>query len=260
MRSLEALPNELIARIVSFSNKESLMQLRLTDKRLESIAVRKLFETVTLYAHWANDGDAEEREGTDNIAPGSIIRGQNEYDIATRNTGTAGMTAMEEDEEDEFIPASDEEEGSSTTAQFQNQEQGQRRSRHTVDSMDEEDGDEFVAGSDMDEDDLAPTRDNERDHRPRTCCEGLRHEQRPVETSDRPPRPDPSSGRFSDFELFEKQRRQAWEASRPQWARANFPGPPDYDAIVFLNVLDSDRLREFVKKVEIYTCETHCVS
>lgn len=57
MACLDSLPNELLARIIAFSDRRSLAQLRVTNRKLEDIAVRKLFEKVTLYAHWVEDND-----------------------------------------------------------------------------------------------------------------------------------------------------------------------------------------------------------
>lgn len=66
MANLEALPNELLARIISLSPRRSLAQLRLTNRRLETIAVTKLFERATLYVHWADPND-ENSEGRQRV-------------------------------------------------------------------------------------------------------------------------------------------------------------------------------------------------
>lgn len=54
----------------------------------------------------------------------------------------------------------------------------------------------------------------------------------------------------------------------PQWftegdkldIEDGLPGPLGYEAKVFMNLVDHERLKKFVKKIEIYTCEPHCVS
>ena len=77
---------------------------------------------------------------------------------------------------------------------------------------------------------------------------------------DRPSRPDPFSKRDSDYKLYETQEKETWEAIRPHWAHRGYPGPPDYDANVFKIIFENDTLRKYVKEVQVYTCETHCVS
>ncbi|KAF2446101.1 hypothetical protein P171DRAFT_471720 [Karstenula rhodostoma CBS 690.94] len=262
MTSLEALPNELLARIISFSDRRSLSRLRLTCKRLEEIAVAKVFERVTLYAHWANDGDKEEGEKTvrdsqsPDSDPGRYIHDDNYgHDSEHYATGTISieksMRAMQEYEEDGFIAGSDEEEKEGSISESDPQEEDRRYTNQTYRRVKADDEDVFVAGSDMDGDEL--------DHRARPRRESSRQEQpSAAEASNRPPRPDIFSESLSDFQLYEKKRQQEWEAARPQWARENFPGPPDYDAAAFLNILENERLRKFVKEVQVYTCETHC--
>lgn len=43
MSNFEALPNELLARVIGFLNKKSLAEVRLVNKRLEQISVERLF-------------------------------------------------------------------------------------------------------------------------------------------------------------------------------------------------------------------------
>lgn len=38
------------------------------------------------------------------------------------------------------------------------------------------------------------------------------------------------------------------------------PWPSDYDSQIFRNILDHQELKKHVRRVTIYTCETHCVS
>jgi hypothetical protein len=76
MPNFEALPNELLARVISFLDKQSLAEMRLVNKRLEQISVKRLFARITLYAHlmmsaeatqlrWAllGDSDSDEVQG-----------------------------------------------------------------------------------------------------------------------------------------------------------------------------------------------------
>jgi hypothetical protein len=55
MANFEILPNELLARVISLLDKYSLSQVRLVNKRLEQISVERLFERITLYAHWKKE-------------------------------------------------------------------------------------------------------------------------------------------------------------------------------------------------------------
>jgi len=52
----------------------------------------------------------------------------------------------------------------------------------------------------------------------------------------------------------------AVDRDTPQWAEKKYPGPPGYDAKRFRNILEHDVFGNYVKHVEVYTCETHCVS
>ncbi|KAL1608279.1 hypothetical protein SLS60_003218 [Paraconiothyrium brasiliense] len=266
MANLEALPNELLARITSFSDRKSLAQFRLTSKRLEDIAVAKLFERVTLYAHWAKESDDEEEEKADcehhrglRDLGGYISeynQGADSDDFDRIDPVKRTHQAIEQDDADDFTAGSDLE---------------QKDQRNVVErsnrAMQQDEEDEFVAGSDLDEDDLPENGlDGDLQLRPHLRDEGHRQEQATEETelitgrTNRPSlRPDPFSGRLCDFQLYEEQRRQKWEASRPQWARDDFPGPPDYNAIMFRNIIEDDRLKRYVKEVQVYTCETHCV-
>jgi hypothetical protein len=223
MADLEALPNELLARIVAFSNRKSLAQLRLTSKRLEDIAVSKLFERVTLYAHWTR-GEAR------NLG-GHVYENGYSEDERSEDEWEGRMQG--------FIASSDPE---------------------------EDDDDGFVAGSEMDADDLIQNGDEDLNLRPHLSDERSMQEESTdevdlstAEANDRSPRPHPVSGRLSDLEAYNETCRLKWELSRPQWARENYPGPPDYDAAMFLNIVEDERLKKFVKKVHVYTCETHCV-
>lgn len=259
MANLDSLPNELLARIVSFSDRRSLAQLRLTNKRFEDIAVGNLFERVTLYAHWANKTFEkwEEKSERDSQIPirdpganvsNDIYGNDSEGHVIRRNSVERSMRAMQEDEEDGFIAGSDEDEEEGFVAESYLQGEGRRDINPKSDRAKEDDDDGFVADSDMDQEHLSNVEGNELDlSRPRPHVE-----------SSRSPRPD--LFRLSDFQAYEEQRQQKWDAIRPQWARDNFPGPPDYDAAVFLNIVENERLQKFVKEVQIYTCETHCVS
>ncbi|KAJ4353886.1 uncharacterized protein N0V89_005616 [Didymosphaeria variabile] len=255
MANLEALPSELLARIISFSDRNSLAQFRLTSKRLEEIAVAKLFERVTLYAHWAKESDDEEEEKAD-CDHNHGIDTEDTEEVNRRDTFKRNDQAVEQDEAGDFTAGSDLE---------QDQRNVVERSNRAM-QQDEEDG--FVAGSDIDEDDLPETgMDGDLELRPRIRDEGSRQEQSTDEidlfaekTNQLSPHPDPFSGRLDDFQLYEEQCRQKWEASRPQWAREDFPGPSDYDATVFRNIMENDRLKKYAKEVQVYTCETHCVS
>lgn len=208
------------------------MQLRLTNKRLEEIAVRKLFERVTLYAHWQSGGkDVAENvtESSVDGLPTNLISASFSYEIRDMTVGVAHVsirrTEAEGDDADGPVAASDEEEN-----------------------------DEIVAASNLDNADLSPTGNNDTDPRSQKSS---------GETSGHSPQLDPFiEDEPSNEAGFVTQSLEEWEASacRPQWARENFPGPSDYDAAVFLNILDNERLRGLVKKVEVYTCETHCVS
>jgi hypothetical protein len=55
MANFEILPNELLARAISLLDKYSLSQVRIVNKRLEQISVERLFERITLYAHWKKE-------------------------------------------------------------------------------------------------------------------------------------------------------------------------------------------------------------
>jgi hypothetical protein len=60
MANVATLPNELLLRIIGFCGRKEIAQARLASKRLEQMCVEKLFEKVTLYAHWQG-GDVYER-------------------------------------------------------------------------------------------------------------------------------------------------------------------------------------------------------
>jgi hypothetical protein len=61
MSTLSSLPNELLARIITFLDKPALANTRLANNRFEQLAVERLFERVSLYAHWRNEQhDAQE--------------------------------------------------------------------------------------------------------------------------------------------------------------------------------------------------------
>lgn len=147
MANLEALPNELFARIVSFSDRRSLAQLRLTNKRLEDIAVVKLFERVTLYAHWEKQSEKELEESSAHDS-GDCYGNDREGYVPRRYSTEQHRRGSLYDAEDGFIADSDEDEEDGFVA----------GSDH-----DEEDGfeagsdqcaeDGFVAGSDQDEED-----------------------------------------------------------------------------------------------------------
>ncbi|OAG05651.1 uncharacterized protein CC84DRAFT_1259051 [Paraphaeosphaeria sporulosa] len=265
MTYLEALPNELLARIVSFSDRRSLAQLRLTNKRLEDIAVVKLFERVTLYAHWAkqSDEESEDRSARDYQSPvldkSNDHYGDDREDYVPRRDSVERLgSEMQKDEEDGFIAGSDEDEEYGLVPTPDLHDQGRRDLDQRSGQARKDDDDGFLACPDMD-DDLSTAGDNSLSVRPRfRGGSSLQDRDSASEASDRPPRPDPFSVGLPDFRLYEKQRHQKWEAARPQWARDNFPGPSDYDAAVFLNIVENERLRNFVKEVRVYTCETHC--
>lgn len=52
---------------------------------------------------------------------------------------------------------------------------------------------------------------------------------------------------------------RAASSPTPQWATDGFPGPPNYDARLFRNILQDAKLNKYVREVQIYTCETDCV-
>jgi hypothetical protein len=231
MAGLEALPNELLAQVAAFSNRKSLAQLRLTSKRLENIAVVKLFERVTLYAHWTR-GPTRYVDGL--ISTNEYSEDESDQENAAERSGRA----MEENEDDGFIVRSYPE-------------------KH----------DGLGAGSDTDVDDLSKNGDEDLDLRPRLLDETSVQEKPTeevylyaAEAINRSPRPGASNDELLDDigEQLEL-RRQNWVSARPQWVLENYPGPPDYDAAMFLNIVENERLKKFVKNVHVYTCETHCV-
>lgn len=157
MANLEALSSELLAWIVSFSDRRSLAQLRLTNKRLENIAVVKLFERATLYAHWATLSE-EELEDISAQCSRDYYGNDREGYVPRRDSTEQHRRKIQYDAEDGFIAGSDEDEEDGSVASSDKEEDG-----FVAGSDDEEDGfvadsDEdgevgFVAGSDKDEED-----------------------------------------------------------------------------------------------------------
>lgn len=239
MANFDALPNELIARIVSFSDRKSLSNLRLTSSKIEVFAVEKLFERVTLYAHWA-EPDEEWARDQARFFPENHDGTFNEDFPIGRSSIRRARQVLQEDEEDGFIPGSDEDE-EDVEIESDPQEADRRMTDPSFDRDNEDDEDGFTAGLDVGEFLRPGVAENEEDL---------------FTQRQRPPGPIPVP---PGFVLHEMQRRQAQEAARPQWARDYLTGPPGYDAAMFLNILENDRLRKFVKDVQVYTCETHCV-
>lgn len=47
---------------------------------------------------------------------------------------------------------------------------------------------------------------------------------------------------------------------KPQLISDYLPGPPGYDALKFKNILQHDTFKKYVREVQVYTCESNCVS
>lgn len=45
-------------------------------------------------------------------------------------------------------------------------------------------------------------------------------------------------------------RKRVWKG--PKWAQEGYPGPADYNAILFKSILDDKILRKYVKKVVVF--------
>ncbi|KAF1966478.1 hypothetical protein BU23DRAFT_324829 [Bimuria novae-zelandiae CBS 107.79] len=118
--------------------------------------------------------------------------------------------------------------------------------------------DEFIAGSDLEEENL-PERKvlGELEHRPRLRDEDARPDRPPDDDDDFLAAVDEEDP-LDYYNAYENGRLREWEARRPIWAREGYPGPRDYDATVFKNILENETLQKYVKEVQVYTCETHC--
>lgn len=75
---------------------------------------------------------------------------------------------------------------------------------------------------------------------------------------------EPASGQSSPIVLSPRARLISLPLSHyggrmPRWAVDRLPGPPGHDAQSFENIMLHETLRNYVKEIEIYTCEPHCV-
>jgi hypothetical protein len=61
------------------------------------------------------------------------------------------------------------------------------------------------------------------------------------------------------MEGLEEGKKDWQKIPKQKWARTRFPGPLEYDAQSFLNVLQHDSIKRCVQDVQVYTCETRCV-
>lgn len=183
MTGLEDLPEELLVRVIKFSNRAELAKVRLTDHRLKRIATAQFFHSVTLYPHWIGQDAIED----------------DRYSIDCERDDVWTWNGMGEPAQ--LIVSTDDGDAQSTESDNPPMELCATGSSVSELSMSQE-KDAMSSGDEASS----------------------------------------SNGRI------------------PKWARRKFPGPPGYDAQKFMDLLHNSNLRRCVQEVEVYTCDTHCVS
>jgi hypothetical protein len=342
MANFETLPNELLARAISLLDKYSLSQVRLVNKRLEQISVERLFERITLYAHWKKEsfcasGDRQwtvrpiERRDQEDEAVGFEVasNSQSPFDCATPRLSTSDRYAdtinTNWDDEcwrEELRRRLDRELGIATQRQLCERVNDQASSAYynsvvtgtkqqfldSSTTVCDQAVDYFADDSNRDEDGssrfMSQGRSSTRKHR----GSSFRHSkssspvsqqrqdlesssircrlnfstkelklERTREAGDMPSDTESRTYAEEDSQRFESEqpeledeedvgwisrsnlRIRAASSPTPQWATDGFPGPPNYDARLFRNILQNATLNKYVREVQIYTCKTDCV-
>lgn len=216
MAGLEALPEELLVRLITSLERSDLARIRLVNHRLRRVATEQLFRSITLYAHWiGEDEDEDDTHSVDSERDATWIwNGGDELSQVSVSVGDGDIRTDELHNTQSFISSV-----STVNVSGQGlipsleQEDDQSTSREEEIPTHFDLQDDFEAGSDGS-----------------------------GETIDS--RPEASS-----------LQRQA-----PKWARKRIPGPPGSKAQSFRNCLLHSGIRHTVQEVQVYTCETHCVS
>jgi hypothetical protein len=336
MAILSTLPNELLARIVTFLDKPALAHTRLVNKRFEQLSVEKLFERVSLYAHWMKESlDEEETYSVDTVVDtrwhpmyvgkideivGDVGRmgedeggGDGEIGDAFRYEGHEEWTAdgMDGDEVEEAEQIrghdanlirdvdnvevqdnySEEAAEDLSRREFRRELRGRKREleagiaeslrNETVEEVEEDDpwwfgaldqhrdADEHEEGRKRgvefwDEEDEEPYPRTAVPHERERSSERDEVEEMHHDTAGWSTRSDSEIRATEELQFLHgrefRRRGNPWDRNRPQWAADGFPGPPGYDANKFKNILQHVEFKKYVKEVQVYTCETDCVS
>ena len=284
MATLENLPDELLDRIADFLDKKDLAETRLVNKRLDYISVTKLFERISLYAHWIHW-----KQENDDIYSVDTPRDVSwRYMAEDEESSSVGGVTIDdeiesngkeidsaEDWEDEFAtddveildPAT--EEGFQEAILSRHSVQGSRDSSVSARSDVIDENDEEPSVSDGLDEVLA---------RPRS----LEHTEEIERKLSGPGNAELWDDNEEDDEWYHSRSSQQqnikaddedewyrpgmhqWETIQspapPQWVLDELPGPPGYDAHAFKNILQHNKLKVYVQDVHVYTCDTHCVS
>jgi hypothetical protein len=216
MTNLEALPDELLDRIIDFLEKRDVTKVRLLNKRLSQISTAELFRIVTLCPQWQRGDDKDERHSVDSEQDeGWAWAGRDEppqlEDIAWDDPdnewfeSVVPIAGVPGAEPEEALPPSE----------VMNPDQPEVE---VVNSRNLDKDDEFKPASGQ-------------------CI--------PIALS---PRVRPISLPLSHY-----------GGCVPRWAVDRLPGPPGHDAQSFESIMLHETLRNYVKEIEIYTCDPHCV-
>jgi hypothetical protein len=336
MATLSTLPNELLARIVTFLDKPALAHTRLINKSFEQLSVEKLFERVSLYAHWKQESpDEEETYSVDTVVDrrwhpmyfgridesvgdvGGMVEdeggGNGEIGDAFLYEGheewmADGMDGDEVEEDEQIrdhdanlmgdvnnadVQDNDSEDAAENLSrrEFSRELRGRKRELEagvaerlqdgTVEEVEEDDPWSFGAldqhrdaneheegrkrGVEFwDEEDEEPNPRTAVLHERKRSSERDEVEEMHHDTTRWSARSDSEIRAIEELQFLHgrdfRRRENPWDRNRTQWAADGFPGPPGYDANKFKNILQHVEFKKYVKEVQVYTCETDCVS
>lgn len=222
MTKLDALPDELLVRLIDFLGRRDLAKVRLLNKRFCQISTTELFRTATLYPQWQKDDEKDERHSVDSEQDeGWTWVGGDEpspfEDTAWNDPENGEGEAFELLES--VVPRAElPEVGLEDDLPLDEVTSLDRIEAGMVDTDTLDEEDVFIPASGQSSSVALPSRT-------RLVSLPLSH--------------------YGD--------------RMPRWAVDRLPGPPGYDAQVFKGIMLHQTLRNHVKEVEIYTCEPHCV-
>lgn len=231
MASLEGLPEELLIRLTRCLERSDLATVRLVNTRLNRIATEQLFRCITLHAHWVRslDDDEDERHSVDSDREATWTWGGR--DEAFHMSSAIDTHSTQADE----LTLND------------------LQSPNAMSSV--------SIGYELDDATVSERPDSQ---------SVLQDEEDPQSNSrhqegsmDADLQDDLEQGLdFAAVEETESPRLGFAFVKRhvPLWAGEYFPGPFDYSAQSFKNILLEEGLRKYVQEVQVYTCASHCVS
>ncbi|KAJ4318181.1 hypothetical protein N0V94_004547 [Neodidymelliopsis sp. IMI 364377] len=224
LAGFDVLPDELLVRTVDHLDRADLARVRLVSQRLNLISTEKLFERVTLYAHWAREDKCAEYVHDEEIEQDAVQLTSDDGEQSPEEVSPRGARDLPNEPNDGVFEKNVAPENEQDATDNEIAVDG--RTPHMVEE----------ARTVQPSDGFALERNRSNSVR-----------------SD-------FSGQTMEVGEYERNLTDRENSSNrvPQWATDGFPGPLGYDAQSLKNILQHKILRNYVREVQVYTCETHC--